>query len=62
MLWCLALDRDPSRAEQNGLKMYYLLKLKADSQYIQCIRKVFRPLDFFHILIGYSRLLKLIQL
>ena len=29
---------------------------------IQCIRKVFRPLDFFHILLRYSLILKYIQL
>ena len=30
--------------------------------YIQCIWKVFRPLDFFHILVCYSLILNLIQL
>jgi hypothetical protein len=29
---------------------------------IQCIRKVFRPLDYFHILLRYSLILKLIKL
>ena len=29
---------------------------------MECIQKVFRPLDFFHILLHYSRILKLIQL
>jgi hypothetical protein len=29
---------------------------------VQCIRKVFRPLDFFHILLRYSFILKWIQL
>ena len=28
---------------------------------IQCIRKVFRPLDFFHILLSYSLILKWIR-
>ena len=29
--------------------------------YIQCVLKVFRPLDFFHILLLYSLILKLIK-
>ena len=29
--------------------------------YIQCIRKVFRPLDFFHIFLHYSLILKCIK-
>ena len=31
-------------------------------QHIQCLRKVFRPLDFIHILLRYSLILKLIKL
>ena len=30
--------------------------------FLQCLRKVFRSLDFFHILLLYRLLLKLIQL
>ena len=39
-----------------------LKKIVILSDSIQCLRKVFRPLDFFHIMLRYRLILKLIKL